>query len=153
VKPSDRYPGGRADIMGGMKLSPLVLLLVLAACKQGSPDSAVLADDERELPGPEVFEGGPTAQCVASGVKLTVTMGPAGDYKWARLTDAPVPDGNPRVEYLQADSSRIRKQRGGELVSGRWSFGEIEAKVFFDVEPADCQVIGYVLTREQAERH
>jgi hypothetical protein len=142
--------------MNTLRLLPLVMLL--GACKQGPEPSGVLADDQASVvPGPEAFENGPTTPCSVDGVRLQLTFGPAGDFKWARLSDAPVADGNPRVEYLQSDSSRIRKTKDGKLVSGRWQKSvagkdPIEAKVFLDSELGDCQVAGYELTAEQRAR-
>ncbi len=135
----------------------LAIFAVLGACKQGPQTSGILSDEESGVPGPDAFENGPTANCEVDGLKLTATFGPGGDFKWARLSDAPVSDGNPRVEYLQSDSTRIRKTRDGKLVSGRWQKSvagtdPIEAKVFLDAELADCQVAGYVLTTEQKKR-
>lgn len=138
-----------------MKLGLAVLIFGAVACKQGSADSQIQGAD-LALPGPEVFEGGPTTRCEVDGLQLTITFGPPQDYKWARLSDAPVPDGKPRVDYLQSDSSRVRLNKG-ELVSGRWQVSQsgtdpIEAKVFLDRDVGDCQLRGYALTDEQRAR-
>ncbi len=131
-----------------------MVVLMLCACKQGPATSGALEAEGQALPGPEVFEGGPEAKCRVDDLVLTITFGPEGDYKWARLSDAPVADGNPRVEYLQSDSSRIRKTKDGKLASGRWQRAiagqdSIEAKVYLDAGPGECQVSGYVLNPEQ----
>lgn len=130
------------------------VILTLCACKQGQTTSATLESEADPLPGPEVFEGGPEIKCQVDGMTLTLTLGPTGDYKWARLTDAPVPDGNPRVEYLRSDSSRVRKAKDGKLVSGRWQRAvpgqdSIEAKAFLEGGAGDCVLSGYVPTPEQ----
>lgn len=132
----------------------LIPAFALAACKQGSPaESEVLGDQVAEPPGPEAFETGPTVPCEVDGLVLTLTFGPPGDFKWARLSDAPVASGTPRIEYLQSDSSRIRRS-ADRLVSGRWQKSApdrepIEAKVFLDTDPTSCQLSGYVLTPAQ----